>query len=287
MNCTKVNYTLPVQTRREPFTAQYNFTVCLSPVNNGYSDVGEFLEFMEVNSMFGADHFVFYNFDMGDSLIPFVSSYVKSGKLQVFEWKLPIEMGKKPELIHYYGQLAALNDCLYQARRTSKYVVFSDLDEIITPMRHSLWLDLINNISKSDSMYGGYLFQNVFFRKEWKTNPLYQSQPLVKNYGLHTLLYTKCEKQIWPHQLRSKYIGDPDKIISAGIHNTWQMTRGFEEYFVPSKDGLLFHYRNWEDYSTADYREETRMFDFKDIILKRIQDRLNVAKHFGYKERNQ
>ena len=283
--CADPSHALPVQVRQEPFIPRYNFTVCLTPINRAYARIGEFLEYMEVNGLFGADHFVFYDHHIGEPLMPFIESYKQEDKLTVLQWKIPVETTQGPtNEIHYFGQVLALNDCLFRARLHSRFVVFLDLDEVIVPMRHNSWLDLMSEVSGTKLMSKTFIFPNVFFREEWAVNPTYSKNPLVNKLQLRTLLYTKREHKTWPHRMRSKYISPSNGLYSVGIHFPWQSASQLSDHTVSENDGILFHYRNWEDYSEASFANQTRMFDFAESILNRVRVRLDKAKSFGYKE---
>ena len=235
--------------------------------------------------MFGADHFIFYDHQIGERLSPFIHSYEQEDKLTVLQWKMPIETTQGPtNEIHYFGQVVAINDCMYRARLNSRFVVFLDLDEVIVPMQHTNWLDLMSKLSNGQPDTQTFIFPNVFFREEWAVDPTYSKVPLVNKLQLRTLLYTKREHKTWPHRMRSKYISPANALESVGIHFPWKSVNKVSEKSVSEKDATLFHYRNWEDFSPSSYINQTRMFQFADTILQRISNRLERAKAFGFKE---
>lgn len=270
--CKQPDHVLPItRKRRKPFKPTFNFTVCVSPIHSQYINIGEFVEFIEVNEMFGADHFIFYNHSIGESLTPLLRTYIDEGKLTLLDWHIPIEIAQGPtNQIHYFGQLAALNDCVYRARTTSKYVVLLDLDEFITPMEYNTWLELLNNINQT-SKYASFQIRNVFFPKQLPKS----RHRMTVIERLQTLSLTKREKRIWPHHIRSKYIADPNKLVIAGVHYAWEMAGNFVEYLVQPEKALLFHYRELE--SPTSLVQEKRMLQFKDSIIRRIRHRLSTV----------
>lgn len=62
----------------------------------------------------------------------------------------------KPKLgpgdLHYYGQIPALNDCVYRNMYRSRYVAMIDTDELILPQTVNRWTflseDLLLRFSK-------------------------------------------------------------------------------------------------------------------------------------------
>ena len=112
-----------LQVRRPPTSphSHVNFTVCVTPLNYRYNNYQQLVEMIEVNRMFGAGHFIFYNYSSGPFVQTFLDSYRQEGLVSVLPWSLPFTVDVWPpqrELvpaIHYFAQLAALNDCLYRS----------------------------------------------------------------------------------------------------------------------------------------------------------------------------
>jgi len=121
---------------------EVNFTVCVPPPHNHFNDYRRLVEMIEVNRMFGAQRLVFYNYSTGPDVATVLRRYESEGLVSVIPWRIPLlvdtwppgEPPVKPE-IHYFGQVAALNDCLYRNMFTSRYIVFTDLDELLVPRR--------------------------------------------------------------------------------------------------------------------------------------------------------
>lgn len=122
----------------------------------------EMLEFLELNTMLGADHFTFYNHTIGPqvsaraccALLPsafwfvllmrrvspqvacILQDYAARGRVTLLPWKL--NMASQRE-IRTEGLFAALNDCMYRNMNRHSLVAQIDLDEFIVP-RHNLTL---------------------------------------------------------------------------------------------------------------------------------------------------
>ena len=94
-----------------------NFTVCTSPVTPNFSDVTGFIEYMEVNQMFGADYFIVYNTSISSNLLPVIESYIEEGSLEVIQWNTQI-LGNDSGYTN--AKVAMINDCIYRARITSR-----------------------------------------------------------------------------------------------------------------------------------------------------------------------
>ena len=132
--------------------------------------------------MFGAGHFIFYNYSTGPFARTFFDSYVREGLVTVVPWNLPMTVDVWPPrrgvipAIHYFGQLAALNDCLYRSIGRSTLVVFTDLDEILVPRSHRDWSTMLDAVSRryvpapNSQFPGVYLVRSSFFRTDWPSD---------------------------------------------------------------------------------------------------------------------
>lgn len=245
------------------------FTVCVSPLNYRYSKAYELVEMIELNRILGAEYFVFYNYSTDSNVDRVLEYYKEQGLVEVLKWNLPMKVDtwpkkKEPVEIHYFAQLAALNDCLYRNMYLSKYVVFQDLDEFIIPRKHLTWSDMIEALPKGA---GAYIFRCFFFRKEWPdTTKDFEGKDKAQKYKMNTLLKQKRESKLLGKSHRSKYIVDPKQIDTVGIHNIWRYRSGSKAHFVDSEFARMHHYRDWlnpndantgtEDNRTMVYRNE-------------------------------
>jgi len=52
-------------------------------------------------------------------------------------------VGQEEPDVHYFAQLAALNDCLYRVMFRARFVVLVDLDEVLVPRRRRHWRPML------------------------------------------------------------------------------------------------------------------------------------------------
>ena len=226
-----------------------NFTVCTTPLNYRYNRAHELIEWVELNRILGADFFTLYNYTTGPDVDNVLNFYIKQGILEVVPWKLPMGVNTWPKTntpveIHYFGQLAASNDCLRRNRDRSNYVVVLDLDEFIIPRKELTWRGMMKRLPDS----GAYVFCNTFFREDWNdTTVNFDDKDKAVKFKLNTLLKLERETKIFSHNLRSKYIVKPNSVETLGIHQTWRMAGNQKIHKVSNQDALLHHYRNWEN----------------------------------------
>ena len=123
--------------------------------------------------------------------------------------------------VHYFGQLAAINDCLHRAALTSHLVVFTDLDELIVPRRRASWAELIADVTSqwryqrrgpnsaaaaAPPLPGAYVVRNAFFRNDWGVDDITGNDDVIRRLDLKTMLTTTREERVWPWGERSKVI---------------------------------------------------------------------------------
>ncbi|XP_062591560.1 beta-1,4-galactosyltransferase galt-1-like [Saccostrea cucullata] len=241
------------------------FTVCVSPLHAMYSKAYQLVEMIEFSSILGADHFFFYNYSTNWNVDLVLKHYESKGLVSVIQWKLPMTKNRTDEPdIHYYGQLAMLNDCLNRNRGASRYVVFQDLDEIIIPKNHKSWNDMLDSLPANMS---SYMFRSAFFRLDWlnaRTNS--NVSKIAKSYKAYAFLKRFRENEIFGRATRSKYIVDPLKVEVVGIHNVWKFKRGGRPFYVPPEVALVHHYRTNER-ETGRVKDDS-VLNFKNVLTK-------------------
>ncbi|XP_052062435.1 beta-1,4-galactosyltransferase galt-1-like isoform X2 [Mytilus californianus] len=255
-----------------PQQQKRKFTVCVSPLNYRYSKAYELVEMIELNRILGAEYFVFYNYSTDSNVDRVLEYYKEQGLVEVLKWNLPMKVDtwpkkKEPVEIHYFAQLAALNDCLYRNMYLSKYVVFQDLDEFIIPKKHLTWSDMMEALPKGS---GAYIFRCFFFRKEWPdTTRDFEGKDKAQKYKMNTLLKQKRESKLLGKSHRSKYIIDPKQIDTVGIHNIWRYRSGSKAHFVDSEFARMHHYRDWLNPNDANTGiEDNRTMVYKNELLQ-------------------
>ena len=240
---------------------KYEFTDCLSPLNNRYDDYPQLIEWIEVNLLLGVNHFVIYNHSSGSKVAKVLKHYSKKGLVDVVQWKVPVEVEGYPAEVAYYAQVLALNDCLYRSKKTSTYIVNTDLDEVIVPKLESNYRTMLQEIGGTQLVYS---FKNVFFHSDTqgKHGP-------AKKLTLSTLRFQTRSKFIWPVNQRSKMIINTKASLPLMIHHP-QNVHSFE---VPSNQALLHHYRRqlWQDNREVETVEDASMNRFSEQLIRNVK----------------
>lgn len=246
--CERPKNLLIVQNASKTADYERRFTVCLSPLNFRYGRAYELVEWIELNKILGADYFVIYNYSSAENVKQVIDYYSGRNEVKLVQWRLPMGVNTFPKTnetveINYFGQTAALNDCLFRNKQFSEFIVNLDVDEFIIP--HSRltfdWSGILKHFAENASVYQ---FRNTFFRKEWERTKLkFENYELAEKFCLVTLQVFDHEEVIFPAGERSKYIARTADVDVILIH----IVPGLKTLTVPVDLGLLHHYRNWEN----------------------------------------
>ena len=269
-NSTQLTNRLLVKYRE---TFLYNLTVCLSCIHSQYDDVTEFIQMMELDQILGVEHFVVYNLSIGTNVRHVLNYYANLSLVDVHSWELPVVE------IHYFGQMAAINDCVYSNRGKSRYVIVKDLDEFMVPYKHKTLPHLINAMMSDKPLASTILLRHSFFHVSWSDDvKKFKDSQRAKKLQLYTLSKVWRENFIYRPKQRMKYIVLPNRVLICGIHFVWEFRKGFAETTVNSDQGLLHHYRKgaWVDKAKGK-RKEDFLRRFSSLLLNRFSRTINLV----------
>ena len=256
---------------------KHSFTVCVTPLNFNYNDTYQLVEMVETNRILGADKIVFYNYSSSANVQAYLNSYAKEGLVDVIPWQLPVDVEPWPPdpevipMIHYFGQLAMLNECLYRYMFRTRFLVFTDLDEVIVPREASDWLTMTSRFP-DPPRFGSYVVQNVFFPLDKADDANNSQSSLVRQLKLQTLLKTDRDLLPLPWYSRSKYIVVPSLAEVLGVHFIYQYVDSAvtQSYEVPETEALLHHYRLPIDTTRVPRTTDTTMNKYSRILINRV-----------------
>ena len=159
--------------------------------------------------------------------------------VRVIEWK----KFNKWVPLHYYGQLLIMSDCLLRNMYEVEYLVINDLDEIILPMKHNNWSEMLN--FHNSKKYASYTFQNRFLVESPRpSTPLQLSNNCIA--GLHVPMYF-TRRTVYPcyTNYRNKFIVRPRIALLPAIHGMCTSIGGYiTVYKAPAHLGINAHYRD-------------------------------------------
>ncbi|XP_067678717.1 uncharacterized protein [Haliotis asinina] len=259
----KVNY---------PKKDHYAFSVCVTPFSPVYGDAYELVQNTELGIILGAEHFTFYVQSASGPVPNYLEKYQERGVAEVLPWSPLIDE------VHAYGQIAAIQDCLYRNKATSDYILFQDINEIFMPLKHKSWKDLIEAKLKHEPKVAAIVFRKSFF-------PLADARdfagieeyyiPLIKKYKLYVLSNPWRESKVWDVKMRSKFIVIPNRVVSLGIvNNVNKFKDGYTSMTMDTQDGLLYQYHGQKDESKP-LVTDTSARRFMSDLIERVAEAWN------------
>lgn len=264
-----------VRNASKPDMYKHKFAVCLSPLYFKYGRAYELVEWIELNRILGANKFIVYNISTAINTEQVLAYYSKRGLTEVVQWRLPMTVSSSPKIkikneIHYFGQSAALNDCLFRSKHDSEFAVNEDLDEFIIPHGSEMfnWTDIIKHVGEDESVY---LVRSTYFRKEWEnTLEDFPGRDIVEQYKIITLQKFEHERRIFSPKQRSKYIARTATVDYLLTHEV----AGAKNTVVPTEIALVHHYRNWFNQKdrVGQVKDETVKQKFGKNLIKRVHN---------------
>ena len=220
---------LPVGNTRKKKSGKRDYGICIAPLF-GNIRVDDLVEFLELSQLLGASYFTFYDFEIADNVRKVLKHYESKGLVEVLSWKLPSYI--TGEDVHYFGQIFAMQDCLFRSINQLNFVAFNDLDEFIVPLQHENMPSLLHSIHKLN--YCGHCFQSAKFpRVESKNEPSLRlsTQTVLHRLSKADMTHTKC-------------VDDPQRVFEHGVHLIMEPLKGYKPNDVSWNEARVFHYRN-------------------------------------------
>lgn len=285
-----------------------HYTVCVAVLHSTYSDYRRLIETVELNRLFGAQRLIIYDKSSSADVRLVLEGYRRDGIVEIVPWdSLPLTSW--PEWpphdgnamqVHYFGQVAALNDCLYRSLSRSTFTLFTDIDEIVVPRDPSLgpdggWTAMLDRATREQSANdqsfpGVYMIKNVFFRpnaQQLQTSNASSLQDWLSREDVtDSRRIIEREDYVYPYNVRSKYFVRSKAAVMIGIHFPYEVIDSdkVKTIYVDERVGLLHHYRAWSNLD--DPARETKLIidrwmdHYHDSITQRIRHRRRAIEDF-------
>ncbi|XP_042335130.1 glycosyltransferase family 92 protein F13G3.3-like [Sceloporus undulatus] len=238
---------------RNPGSSLREFTVCMSPMFGGYNNVLQFIQSVEMYKILGAQKVVIYKNNCSRLMEKVLRYYVSEGTIEIVQWPIDLYLtpsshwhySMDPKDIGYYGQIAALNDCVYHNMHRSKYVLLIDADEIILPIKDPDWKSLMKRLEDDNPDAGVFRFENHVFQNNVfaSASPFnFSSWSGVPGVNILQEIFKDCNKKV--NSENKKMIVRPRKVIQTSVHSVLKMYGDSVE--VPSDVAILYHSKRYE-----------------------------------------
>ncbi|KAM3615472.1 uncharacterized protein V6R79_002812 [Siganus canaliculatus] len=232
---------------------QYHFTTCISTMFN-FTNVLQLVQSLEALQLLGVDRVVIYQTNNSPETQRVLDYYTHKGLVEVIPWSLSrflkLSRGFLPEHdpgdIHYFGQIPALNDCLYRYMYQTKYMALHDIDELILPQSVNSWSELLPLLEKKYGADKCYMFENNVFPNTVHRPPpgavveSPQSWQFVP--GMNILSHLYHEPIISDtHYSNFKILVNPRAVFSPSVHGLLSSQNGCS--WVDRNVARMYHTR--------------------------------------------
>ncbi|NXN10826.1 GALT1 galactosyltransferase, partial [Indicator maculatus] len=225
-----------------------DFTLCISAMFGNYNNVLQFIQSMEMYKILGVQKVVIYKNNCSHLMEKVLKFYMEEGIVEVIPW--PIDSHLKVSTswhfmqdgthIGYYGQITALNDCVYRNMQRSKFVILNDADEIILPLKHPDWKTMMHSLQQQNPGAAVFLFENHIFPKTVST-PMFNISSWNAVPGVNILQHVHREPDRKHVINPKKMIVDPRKVIQTSVHSVLHAYGNSVN--VPMDFALIYHCR--------------------------------------------
>ncbi|XP_053728197.1 uncharacterized protein LOC128763441 [Synchiropus splendidus] len=202
-----------------------NFTVCWSTMFD-FNNVLQLVQSLEMLQVLGANKVAIYKTNCSADTQRVLNYYTQRGLVEVIPWNMSQylilsrgwQVKKDPGDLHYFGQLAALNDCIYRYMYQSRYLAMHDVDELILPQAVSSWPELLPQLTSKYKFKNCFTFENNVFPNTVSLTPPTSpgSSCWSKVTGVNILAHLHQEPYVpnWD----CKVIVDPRSIHVISVH---------------------------------------------------------------------
>ena len=231
-----------------------NFGICIeTPMFGKRISLNMVIEGIERNLAFGAGWITVYVQDKNPATMKVLRDYEKQGILEIVEWNLSQNDASNS---HYYAESVCINDCLYRNMYRARYLIFTDLDEIIVPQTRRNWSEMMTAIDQSNT--SAFLFSHsssmelkgskTTLQQSYLKNWTCDGKTEISKYPLPSYINHNYRTPPFPYfkeqkTLRRKTIVKPIYVQTMGIHTSILRLNKTLQIVVPSEIGLLSHYR--------------------------------------------
>ena len=200
---------------------RHHITACIGQIYNGFDDINQLVEMVEVNRMLSVDLVVLYSHTSSAILDAYIHSFQQDAVLV------------SPSCTESRGHILN-NDCLYRYMYRSDEIIMIDLDEVVVPdKKYGTLPVLLSKISKPD--ISQYTLHRVCFPDNWPNDPIWINVKIAQ-YHIRTLLQTERD-EVQKH----KSILKPEYMAIADNHYKSERLYKTEQMVSPNETMICHH----------------------------------------------
>ena len=194
--------------------------VCLKVLNFPSEDVSlRLIEWLELLRQLGASKIFIYVLKVNRNIEKVLNYYSKSGFIDLIETTFGNGHVSNFERLYLkrnfwencWNEVIGVNDCLYNNMYKFEYLTELDIDEVIVPLKHENWTDLVEHLPPG---WPSYNFRNIYFLDDFEVDES------VPEYG-HMMRHVVRSKYHTPYSRFVKSFQSTDAVFA--MHNHFHM----------------------------------------------------------------
>ncbi|XP_015675485.1 uncharacterized protein LOC107291047 [Protobothrops mucrosquamatus] len=272
-----------------PEMPSLDFTICMSTMFGNYDNVLQFVQSMELYSLLGVQKVTIYKNSCSPLMDKVLDYYISKGIVEIIPWPIHLylnvsshwhySMEKKD--LGYYGQLTALNDCIYYNMYKSKYLLLIDPDEFILPRMDADWKSLMQRLEKEYPGTGVFLFENRVFRRTVFSKTPFNFLAWTTVPGINVFEHIHREPKDIRNFNNMKMILDPTTVIQTSVHSPLKQLGASVQ--VSNHIAFNFHCRIPERINVADSDliRDPIFWSYNKTLIPKVSDVLLEAGVLG------
>ncbi|XP_070614795.1 uncharacterized protein [Erythrolamprus reginae] len=232
-----------------PAEPSVDFTICMSTMFGKYDNTLQFVQSMELYRLLGVQKVTIYKNSCSSLMEKVLNYYISLGIVEIIPWPIDSYLNVSTHWHYsmemkdfgYYGQLAALNDCVYYNMFKSKYLVLIDPDEFILPVKDGDWKSLMERLQKKHPGVGIFLFENQVFRRTVFSKTPFNFLSWATVPGINVFEHIHKEPRDVYSFNNVKMILEPTRVIQTSVHSV--LKQEGDAIQVPNDLAFNFHCR--------------------------------------------
>lgn len=209
--------------------------VCITKMIN-YTASNYLIQLFESYRYFGVTKFILYYTSSSSAVLRILKYYQKQQLLTLVKWNYSYEISVMKKYV--YGQKWKYNDCYYRYAGNKGLLIFTDLDEIIWPIKHLSIRSILNSYDKLRSDI--YIFNTKIFLKEYTSISYDRYIHIVNDFNIFQL-HNSCT---YPKGFLRKFIINNNSYIKIlNIHDVELSLISMKLSHIPTHYGFIRHSR--------------------------------------------
>uniref|UniRef100_A0A8C1DGZ6 Glycosyltransferase family 92 protein n=1 Tax=Cyprinus carpio carpio TaxID=630221 RepID=A0A8C1DGZ6_CYPCA len=190
--------------------------------------------------------------------------YEKNGFVEIIPWTITKhinvsrgwEINKSPGRLHYFGQIPALNDCVYRYMYQSRYVALHDMDELILPIKVKTWTELLPQL---EDMLN-------YEQDKWKNIQ-----------GVNILNYINRVPNPPNYFSNFKIIVNPRLVLKATVHGLLDSVNGKPLVWVSNSIAHMYHFKHFTYPPNTKLVRDDHLWDYANDLIPAVSKVLQAS----------